>query len=135
MFTRDSDGLSAEGTLDIKHRRTYDIKKDTLVESEEYGEFEMHLYDVPAGFYYSTYESFSPTEEESSGDFQIARGEGSDRLRLQWIGNGDSFIFHEMFQNHDRMDEDALFQQTWVFLKDNEVAQEGDRVVSDDFYG
>ena len=135
VYTRDSDNLSAKGTLDISHRETYDATQDRLVEEEEYGQFEMHLYDVPEGFYYSTYESFSPTEEESAGDFHIARGEGSDRLLLQWIGNGDSFIFHEMFQNHDRMDEDALFQQTWMFVKDNGITEGAAKAESEDFYG
>ncbi|MCR5672103.1 MAG: hypothetical protein K6F87_00115 [Lachnospiraceae bacterium] len=134
-FTRDADNLSAEGTLDVKPRQTYDFEKDVMVDCEEFDSFEMHLYDIPKEFYRSSYFDSASLEEEAGGVLQIARGEGKDRVRLEWLGNGDSFIFHEMFQNHERMDVDGYFQQTWVLEKENETADEGEKEESSDFYG
>ena len=141
IFTRDTDGYSLLGTFDVSRHEFYDAEKDELISDDEYTGFELtfdglnETYKLPASW------DYCPAEETATGNFYISRGDGYDYMYLNWIGNGDSFIFSDVFQNIDRIrkeysvDETYVVQRTWVFRRKNDGLKDTAANPDADFYG
>lgn len=152
VFTRDKSGLSVEGHLNLQKHSRYDEAFDSLMYDSEYTDFELSMQNIPVDFILPG-DGFSAEEETIGGYFHIARGDGEDFLSMNWVGNGDSFIFAEVFQNEDRISEDMKSydsqlsdtyigyepwyrtQDDWLFHRSNDGLGERETVSDESFYG
>lgn len=125
VYERLSDGLKAEGNMFLS--RYADALGDGERDSDKDGltSYEFSFYNIPEGFYIPETMYTNPGKETAGGNFYIGAGDGEDYLYLTFIGNGDSFIFQEMFQDQDRimaeMEESDRYyvQADWVLHRDN----------------
>lgn len=140
-YDRDTDDFLVEGAFSVKQHQTYDADKDELIDDGIYTGFELSLYDIPNDFNPPKSDRIVPDDETTDGIFHIARGEGYDYLYLEWIGNGDSYIFDSMFQNAGRLkseydrDEKYELQTDMVFRRANEFSGNISDHADDKFYG
>ncbi len=140
VYTNKFKDKSADGKIDIKKHQTYDPKRDDLKDDDAYTSLVISLEIDPAMAFSGGTESFSD-EEETDGTFYIAAGDGYDYLFMNWIGNGDSYIFDYIFQNTDRLDNefnetgDAKLQDDWVFVRKNNGNRDASKIKDDEFYG
>lgn len=125
-YDRDSDNFLVEGNFAIKPHQTYDAGKDELVDDEFYTGFDLSLLDIPEDFNPPGQDYYTVDDESVDGNFHISRGDGYDYLYLEWVGNGDSYIFGFMFQNAKRLQseydeaEKYVLQEDMVFRRVNE---------------
>lgn len=140
-YDRDADDFLVEGDFSVKRHQTFDEKTDELIDDEQYTGFDLSFYDIPKDFNSPDQDYYSVNEESVDGNFHIARGDGYDYLYLEWIGNGDSYIFGFMFQNPDRIkkeyDESGEYrpQNDMVFRRANKGISDAGSAVNDRFFG
>ena len=140
VYERLSDGLKCEGNMFLS--RYADLIGDGDRDSDKNGltSYEFSFYNIPDGFYIPETSYQNPEKETAGGNFYIGSGDGEDYLYLTFIGNGDSFIFYEMFQDADRiMDEmkesdNYYVQADWVLHRDNGGADTSVLPAAGEFY-
>ncbi|MBQ8946804.1 MAG: hypothetical protein IJ058_08340 [Lachnospiraceae bacterium] len=127
IFRRSYDDLSVEGSLKLSRHTFFDAERNSRMEDPEYTAFDITFSDIPAKSAVSDeMGDHAPAEDSASGYFYIGRGSGSDYLSLTWIGNGNSYIFENLFQDKKRIEADAgedkypELQNCWVLKKKNE---------------
>ncbi|MCR5733127.1 MAG: hypothetical protein K6G22_00850 [Lachnospiraceae bacterium] len=142
-FILDCEDEPAEGDFYVYQNQRYDTEIDDYVQEEEYRTFNIGFSDIPTGYRIPTENEtgWEPMEREISGGlFYIARGNGYDYLSLSWLGNGDSFIFTNIFQNKERLEEELeetgcnKLQERWVFVRENDGLSDMELREDDDFY-
>ena len=140
-YKRDSDELGASGTFKVEKHQTYDADKDELIDDEWYTDFELSFEGLDEGFNLPDSPYLAPDKDKSTGNFFVSESAGYDYLYLTWVGNGDSYIFENVFQNIQRIavqymrGSDYDTQQYWVFRRSNEVTQKAERPDDTMFYG
>ena len=142
-YTREFDGVTLEGTFKISRHETYDHEKDKLVKDDEYTGFELSFsgmdpvtqIDIPQMNIYPC------DEETTSGVFNIACNHLFDYMSLEWIGNGDSYIFETVFQDAERLYDEydkmnlVRVQDNWVFRRLCSGKSENEPIKNGEFYG
>ncbi len=143
VYHRESDDASMDGRFEISRHPTYDAAKDEVVDDPQFTEFKLSFSDIPDAFSLPEEASvfgYLPDADESYGRFFFGRGEGQDYLYLNWIGNGDSFIFGNVFQNKQRIineiDEGKAgkAQLKWLFTRPNDQTSDTERLTGKEFY-
>ena len=140
-YDRDTDDFLVEGDFSIKPHQTYDAGKDELVDDEYYTGFDLSLFDIPEDFNPPGQDYYTVDDQSVDGNFHIARGDGYDYLYLEWVGNGDSYIFGFMFQNAKRLkkeyDETEKYeiQGDMVFRRVNDGLGDIEPRTDEKFYG
>ena len=140
-YSRDFDELGASGTFKVSKHQRYDAAKDELIDDEWYTDFELSFEDLDEEFNLPDSPYIAPDKEKSTGNFYISESVGYDYLYLTWVGNGDSYIFENVFQNIKRIATQYMHgseydtQQYWVFRRSNEVTENAERPQDTVFYG
>ena len=140
-YDRDTDNFLVEGDFSVKKHQTFDEKTDELIDDEQYTGFDLSFYDVPEDFNPPGQDYYKVENESVDGNFHIARGDGYDYLYLEWVGNGDSYIFGFMFQDAERIrkeyDKAGAYtpQGDMVFRRANEGLTDTEPVEDDKFFG
>ncbi|MCR5304613.1 MAG: hypothetical protein K6E33_08635, partial [Lachnospiraceae bacterium] len=105
-FKYNGSGAKMNGTVSFTKHSHYDSEKEDLVDDPEVTGFEMNFTEIPGEFALPGLNEVFPTEESVSGYFHTGCGNGEDYLYLDWIGNGDSYVFEYIFQNRDRLEKE-----------------------------
>ena len=142
-FTREFDGVELKGNFKVKKHETYDIQKDELVEEKEYTGFELSFsgmdpvtkIDIPE------LDLYTCDEETTSGLILVSSNHLFDYMSLVWIGNGDSYIFENVFQDVERLYEEydknnmVRVQSDWVFRRLSSGSKDSEPLKNEEFYG
>ena len=140
-YERLSDGLSADGSIQFSQGKDCRSGMDFGGEDDRYIGYSIAIKN-PSDRFMMPDISYPPSADEfGSGDFFIGRGPTEDYLYLTFVGNGDSFVLYNIFQNMDRiLDElstygDYDLQNTWVLHRDNGGAGSENPPKVGEFYG
>ncbi len=140
-FKLDCEDDPVEGEFYVYKHEMYDSEKDDYVQDDEYTGFTVGFTDIPDEYIMPLSSNWKPMDKEiSGGDFFIARGNGYDYLSLKWFGNGDSFIFENIFQNKERISEEydetdtAELQDRWIFTRKSEGLSKMKKEKKAEFY-
>ncbi len=142
-FVREYDGIELEGSFKLKKHETYDMQKDELVKEKEYTGFELSFsgmdpvtkIDIPEMDLYTC------DEETTSGLILVSSNHLFDYMSLEWIGNGDSYIFENVFQDVERLYEEydkndmVRVQSDWVFRRLSSGSKDSEPLKNEEFYG
>ncbi len=140
-FKADSAKKAVKGEFYVYQKEIYNADKNTYDQTREYSNFTVWFNDIPHEYILPAKYPWDPMDSEmSGGNFFIARGNGYDYLYLRWQGNGDSFIFENIFQNKERLTEEYEAneitdpQDTWIFVRENDGLSDMNKKKNADFY-
>ncbi|MBO4899163.1 MAG: hypothetical protein J5509_02630 [Lachnospiraceae bacterium] len=140
-YERLSDGLTAEGSIRFSQAKDCRQGADFGGEEDRYVGYSLAVHDPSDKFMLPDLMYPPNADEFGGGDFFIGRGPDEDFLYLTFVGNGDSFVLYNIFQNMDRIYEEYAdfgsydVQDTWVFHRDNGGIGSKDVPKVGDFYG
>ena len=143
VFTRGFDEVALDGTFKVKKHETYDPETDKLIEEKEYTGFELSFsgmdpitrIDIPE------LDLYTCDEETIGGSICISSNHLWDYMSLEWLGNGDSYIFENVFQDTERLYEEydkfnmVRVQSDWVFRRLSSDTKDIEPLENEEFYG
>ena len=140
-YERITDGLKAEGTIGFSQAKDCRPGSGFGDDDDLYVGYHIAV-DEPSDKFMLPDLVYPPNENEfGNGDFYIGRGPDEDYMYLTFVGNGDSFVLFNIFQNMDRIYEEYAdygsydVQNTWVLHRDNGGAGSDAPPKVGDFYG